>query len=270
MQNHRNLLSIIIATAYVILTLLLGNTAYAQPISATIKTYHPKDQGNFEKAHPDFDFDYESANFGKTTKIVYTLGRSGEYFFVLKKKILSTQRTSHYDNFAVAEILNPKSQTWEYHQDSWEHPTPKTSPNQIITTTTHNLYAFILLSDHGGYVEKARFQVFGNEIYWPAFDYPNCFVADEDKNGLPEFYLTFTGASDGLDAKPFSQIIYTLEGNKIIRSKATSYLPAGNPEDEHREEFDQNWRNLPPQIKKRSRSILKGVQPPRSRDCPLC
>jgi hypothetical protein len=244
-----------------ILAIFIGNTAFAQNNKLVVETYHPNDRKLFNQRYPDFDFDYNNDTLGKTTKLIYTRGTAGELLLVLKKKILRTYRISYYRDFAVHEQLDSKSQSWRYVKDGYQHPNTTEQPTAVVTETIHNLYALILLSDHGGYVEKSRFQVFGNEVYWPTFDYPNCFAADEDNNGIPEFYLTYMGMSDGLDAKPYSQIVYTTKGRSFFRSKAVAYFPAGNPEDEYHQEFDSNWKGLPLAIQNRSRSILNTMKP---------
>lgn len=124
----------------------------------------------------------------------------------------------------------------------------------------HNLYALILLHDHGTEIEKLKFQDFGNEVYWPEFDYANCSISDEDKDGMPEFYLSYMGESDGLDAKPYKQIIYTQTPKTkatFIKSKATAFYPAGNEEDVYRVEYDSNWKTLPQAIQQKSNNIIK-------------
>lgn len=51
-----------------------------------------------------------------------------------------------------------------------------------------------------------------------------CEVGDADKDGFPEFYLTYFGESDGLDAKPLKVIVYTKRGQKHFQNQK---LPDG-------------------------------------------
>ncbi|TDS17676.1 hypothetical protein [Sphingobacterium paludis] len=123
-----------------------------------------------------------------------------------------------------------------------------------------NLYAFILVEDHAGVLEKVRFQDFGNPLYWPAFDYDNCLVEDADQDGIPEFYLSYMGESDGLDAKPYKQIVYffgsAVPKAGVVKAKATAYYPAGNEEDVYTVAFDSAWQSMAPAVKERSKAIL--------------
>ncbi|WP_437919851.1 hypothetical protein [Sphingobacterium sp. LRF_L2] len=217
---------------FIITTLfaLFLNSLYAQERSENIKTYYPKDSVQFEN-DTDFPFQngpgYENKSFGKTTMITTARTNVGVFYFVFKKKILNTEDFMDSD---ARDVL-----------------------------TEHNLYAFIFLEDHNGLIQKARFRDFGNPVYWPQFDYQNCTISDEDNDGLPEFYLAYFGDSDGLDAKPYLQIVYTIpleKGKPFLKSKATAYYPAGNEEDIYEILFDENWEKLTPQVKAKSKGIL--------------
>lgn len=130
-----------------------------------------------------------------------------------------------------------------------------------ITYTTKNLRAYILLSDHGGYDRIQKFQDDGNAIYWPDFVYNDCFVDDADNDGYPEFYLTYFGLSDGLDAKPLKIIVYNSKvkvGDGFMKAKMTAFYPVGNEGDNYRVEYDEAWLSLPDAIKTRTKKILDG------------
>lgn len=126
----------------------------------------------------------------------------------------------------------------------------------------HNIYANLLVEDHGGTLLMAKFQDFGNEVYSPEFQYPYCQVDDADHDGSPEFYLTYFGSSDGLDAKPLKVIIYTASqsARKFEKSKATAWYPAGNEEDTYHVEYDANWKKLPSLVQARGLKILKDIK----------
>lgn len=131
------------------------------------------------------------------------------------------------------------------------------------TTKYHNLYAHLMLEDHGGTVQVAKFQDFGNEVYFPEFQYPYCQVHDADNDGVPEFYLSYFGLSDGLDDKPLKLIIYSSKNiihAKYVKSKATAWYPGGNEGHSYRTEFDANWNKLPQAIQARGMKILNEIK----------
>ena len=129
--------------------------------------------------------------------------------------------------------------------------------NDSYVFTQKNLHAYVLLQDHGGYLKKAVFKDFGNEVYWPEFQYKYCLVDDADKNGIPEFYVSYFGESDGLDAKPFKVITYTYDDhNTMFKSKATALYPAGNEEDVYTIEYDTNSNLLAKAIRKKIKWML--------------
>lgn len=134
--------------------------------------------------------------------------------------------------------------------------------SDALSVKYHNLYANILLEDHGGTLAVAKFQDFGNEVYTPEFQYPYCRVDDADNDGMPEFYLTYFGFGDGLDAKPLKVIVYTSShsNRKLEKSKATAWYPAGNEEDTYHVEYDTNWAKLPRAIQLRGKKILNDIK----------
>ena len=233
-------------TALIFSTFFLLQTNHLQSQNKSLKIdyYYPKDSSLFNKNITDFDFNYEKDLYGKTTMIIHCESAWGDFEFVFKKKI---NKLTHYGGDSVNVYDGGKVVRKDY--------------NQPYTISEHNLFAFVLVHDHGGTLEKIKFQDFGNEVYQPEFDYTFCSISDEDKDGKPEFYLCYMGESDGLDAKPFKQIIYTfpVAGNTkaMVKSKATAYYPAGNEEDVYKAAYDANWNLLPAVVQLKSKNILK-------------
>jgi hypothetical protein len=218
--------------------------SFAQIKPLKIKHYYPKDSLVFAKDFDEVEYHYERKQFGKTTMLIHCESEIGHFEFVFKKKILNLE---HFGGDSTNVYGANGKITKEY--------------NEPYTLSKHNLYALLLLHDHGGIIEKIKFQDFGNQVYWPEFDYPNCSISDENKDGIPEFYLSYLGESDGLDAKPYKQIIYTYfkdsPKKEFIKYKATSFYPAGNEEDIYSIEYDANWKKLPKTIQAKSNLILK-------------
>lgn len=212
--------------------------------------YYPKDSLRYEKQFPDQVYHVDRTEFGKTTMLIHVKSQIGTFDFIFKKKILKTEKFEGQ----FVDVYGTKSDgTNGVVRQDYIEP---------YILTEHNLYAFVYLYDHGGFLEKIRFQDFGNVVYWPEFDYPNCFAADADKDGIPEFYLTYSGFSDGLDPTEVKQIIYTVppqsKGKSFIKSKAVRYLikdSETNPDD-YRDSFDAQWKKLPKSIQNRSLKIL--------------
>ncbi|OUD36785.1 hypothetical protein [Flavobacterium sp. FPG59] len=245
---HKNYLTILLLVVY--------HFSFGQLKPIEVSYFYPKNEASFNSINDVISFDYESKKYGKTTMIVHSTGTFGSFDFIFKKKILKLTRTINFKNVSVEEEYNMATKKWKTTENSNAYP-PKTE--QAIDTTTystHHLYAIILAYDHGGVVEKVLFQDFGNEIYWPEFDYKNCSISDENKDGIPEFYLTYMGNSDGLDAKPLKQIIYSFANKKLEKSKATAYFPAGNEEDTFHIEYDINWKKLHKAIQTKSQKII--------------
>jgi hypothetical protein len=122
-----------------------------------------------------------------------------------------------------------------------------------VSDTTKMLSAFIIKEQNNKYIKKCTFQDSGSELYYPTFEYKYCLADDVDNDGQPEFYLTYFGESDGLDAKPLKVITYYL----FEKIKATAYYPAGNEEDEYYIDYDKNWKTLPKIIQKKVNHILE-------------
>ena len=145
----------------------------------------------------------------------------------------------------------------------WTFVKEEKQPGQHDQPSVHNLYADIVLEDHGGTLPIASFKDFGNEVYWPEFLYPYCIVDDADHDGTPEFYLTYFGASDGLDAKPLKVIVYSTEHRihaKYMKSKVTAYYPAVNEDDRYHVEYDTSWKKLPKPIADRAMELVREVK----------
>lgn len=226
-----------------------------------ISRYFPKDAQKY-KDQTNLNYSYGNGKYGKTELIIHCETDRSQYEFVLTKKIRSRKRTTQYkQGDVVRETFYLTKQQWEYNKESIKHQNIKSEVDYISDISDHDIYAFVLLQDHGSTVEKAVFKDFGNEVYWPEFKYAFCSAGDEDKDGTPEFYLSYYASSDGLDDQEFRQIIYTVptKGKNFVKSKATGIYPvdaeeiAGN----YRIEYDAHWKQLPEAIKRKSRTILK-------------
>ncbi|MGL4585150.1 MAG: hypothetical protein ACRCVU_19470 [Flavobacterium sp.] len=119
----------------------------------------------------------------------------------------------------------------------------------------------IYIEDHGGIVEKITFKDYAEGLAQPEFLLDYCFVKDSDKDGSPEFYLTYFMNSDGLDAKPLKVIIYTMKPNSytFYKSKITAYIPY-QEEDKYYTEEDANFKQLPSLIRKQAQDILTKIK----------
>lgn len=60
-----------------------------------------------------------------------------------------------------------------------------------------DLHAGIFLEDHGGLISKITFKDFAVGLAQPIYLINYCEVGDADKDGFPEFYLTYFQESDG-------------------------------------------------------------------------
>ncbi|WP_320054458.1 hypothetical protein [uncultured Acetobacteroides sp.] len=185
-------------------------------------------------------------NKGEITLLInVATPHQGCYVFLFKEKIIS--ETHHGGDSSDVYGTLPNGTFGVVRRDY----------NEPYTTTIKNLYGYILAEDHGGYVEKRKFQDFGNEVYFPEFLYDYCLVDDADGNGDPEFYLTYFGLSDGLDAKPLKVIVYS---SSCPKAKATAYYPGGNEDDVYYVTYDDSWSMLPKKIQQRANAIIKEVK----------
>lgn len=116
------------------------------------------------------------------------------------------------------------------------------------------------LEDHGGLIPQITFKDFAKDLGQPMYLINYCEVGDADKDGFPEFYLTYFGESDGLDAKPLKVIVYTKRGQKTLsKSKITGWIPY-QEEDQYHEERDANFNLLPKAIRLKAEKILKDAK----------
>jgi len=198
-----------------------------------IRYLHEKD--------PDFDLLNNSIvniGKGKTKLLIDVRTKSLEhYIFAFKENII---KISNYGGDSVDVYgLDNKPVRKDYVEP--------------VSDTTKMLSAFIIKEQNNKYIKKCTFQDSGSELYYPTFEYKYCLADDIDNDGQPEFYLTYFGESDGLDAKPLKVITYY----HFKKAKATAYYPAGNEEDEYYIDYDKNWKTLPKIIQKKVNHILE-------------
>lgn len=245
------------------MAILTGFVSQAQNKTLKVSRYLPADAKKY-KQQTGLSYSYEDGGYGTTELIVHCETDRAHYEFVFTKKVRSRTRFTHYkEDRSVQESYNFKSRQWEYVEGSAKHTDMKSAVDTTyVNIGDYVLYAFVVLQEQGGRVEKAVFKDFGNEVFYPRFDYPLCSVSDEDRNGNPEFYLSYFAISDGNDDKEFKQLIYTApavsaQGKNFIKSKATAYYPVEDTGAVYRVEYDANWKRLSEAVKSRSRAILK-------------
>ncbi|AZA85207.1 hypothetical protein C1637_15185 [Chryseobacterium lactis] len=120
-----------------------------------------------------------------------------------------------------------------------------------------DLYSGVFLEDHGGLLPKITFKDFAEGLAQPRYMINFCEIGDANKDGLPEFYLTYFEESDGLDAKPLKVIVYTNLGEKTFsKSKITGWIPF-QEEEQYREVKDENFKLLPKEIRLKAEKLLK-------------
>lgn len=238
--------------------LLLAIAAKAQETTIAVGYYYPKDSVRFGLQHRELPFGYRQSKYGKTTMIACCQSEAGCYYMIFKKQIRHLSRMIEYNNGAVGEVYDFTSRKWLHEEGTWSHAEMQGAPTDTTTYSIHNLYCLIVQATSTGMVEKGRFQDFGNEVYWPEFDYPSCSISDEDRDGIPEFYLSNMCNSDGLDAKPYKQLVYTLtdKSGTISKAKATAFYPAGNEEDTYHVEYDTSWQKMSVPVQRKSRRII--------------
>ena len=199
----------------------------------------------------DAEYQYVSNEFkreGVVTKIISADTPGGQYYFVFLEQRL--KKTVHTGDETTLYGLKRNGEWGEIRK----------TKDDDNTDIVKNIRAYVLLADHGGYVQKQKFQDFGNEVYWPGFIYPDCFIMDADGDGEPEFYLTYFADSDGMDPKPLKVIVYNSHqktDGKFLKAKATAFYPAGNEDDVYHVEYDESWLALPEAIKKAADGIIK-------------
>ncbi len=123
-----------------------------------------------------------------------------------------------------------------------------------------DLHSGIFVEDHGGLIQKMTFKDFAGGLVQPKYLLNLCEIDDANKDGFPEFYLTYFEESDGLDAKPLKVIVYTGLGKKAFtKSKITGWIPF-QEEDEYHEVQDANFKLLPKEIRLRAEKTLKDAK----------
>ncbi|WP_313580523.1 hypothetical protein [Chishuiella sp.] len=133
----------------------------------------------------------------------------------------------------------------------------KAKNKAFLNDNPKDLYAGIYIEDHGGIIPIITFRDFAKGLAQPKYLLNYCEVDDVDKDGFPEFYLTYFEESDGLDAKPLKVIIYTKTDNKnFLKSKITAWIPFQS-EDEYYEEKDYNFNLISQKIQHKAKKILK-------------
>lgn len=244
--------------ATTILLMLVAQGGFAQKAAVLTKIFYPKDSVQFTALHGEVGFGYRSREYGKTTMVICCTSEAGRFYMVFKKDIRHLSRMVEFDNGYAGEVFSFASKQWEHEEGTWSRHELKGEPKDTVVYSIHNLRCLILKKSAAGITEVARFQDYGNEVYWPEFDYPSCSISDEDRDGLPEFYLSYMGNSDGLDAKPYKQLVYTVGAapTAAVKAKATAYYPAGNEDDVYRVEYDQRWKQLPAPVRGKSKRLI--------------
>jgi hypothetical protein len=209
----------------------------AQKQAIKVQYFYPKDSAKYAQLGAHYNYHYQKEQFGRTTMIIHCESAKGTYDFIFKKKMKQTLREIIDSNATTTYLKN----------------------NELDITSIHDLFAFVIEHKQNGVIEKVKFQDFGSEVYWPEFDYPNCLVSDEDKDGLPEFYLSYLCESDGLDPKDYKQIIYVFNKSKtaFIKAKATASYAVEEVKNPYTLMYDANWLLLPKAIQLKSKALLK-------------
>ena len=139
----------------------------------------------------------------------------------------------------------------------WYLNESKAKNTAFLDDNPKDLYAGIYLEDHGGIIQVITFKDFAKGLAQPRYLVNHCEIGDADKDGFPEFYLTYFEESDGLDAKPLKVIVYTKKSDKtFLKSKITGWIPF-QLEDKYREEMDDNFKLLSKSVKMKAEKILK-------------
>lgn len=157
-------------------------------------------------------------------------------------------------------VMIVKSFVPNYGSYIWYLNESKAKGAGYLDDTPKDLHAGIFLEDHGGIIPLVTFNDFAVGLAQPRYLINFCELVDADKDGFPEFYLTYFEESDGLDAKPLKVIIYTNKDKKAFsKSKITGWIPF-QEEDEYREIKDINFIALPKEIRLKAEKILKNAK----------
>ena len=172
-------------------------------------------------------------------------------------------------NQIIEELGNPlsgnpvmivKSFVPNYGSYIWYLNESKAKGPAYLDENPKDLHAGIFLEDHGGIISQVTFKDFASGLAQPKYLINFCELADANRDGFPEFYLTYFEESDGLDAKPLKVIVYTKTDEKAFsKSKITSWIPF-QEEDLYREVKDTNFRALPKEIKMKAEKMLKDAK----------
>nr|WP_199162915.1 hypothetical protein [Elizabethkingia sp. ASV34] len=184
--------------------------------------------------------------------------RTGVYFSSDKKykEIIEELRNPLEGNpvmIVTSFVPNHGSYVWYLNEKKVEKGT-------YFNGIPKDLHSGIFLEDHGGLIPQIIFKDFAKDLGQPMYLINYCEVGDADKDGFPEFYLTYFGESDGLDAKPLKVIVYTKRGQKTLsKSKITGWIPY-QEEDKYHEESDASFKLLPKAIRLKAEKILKDAK----------
>lgn len=184
--------------------------------------------------------------------------RTGVYFSSDKKyneilEELGNPLTGNPVMIVKSFVPNYGSYVWYLNESKAEKPS-------YLTENPKDLHAGIFLEDHGGLIPKITFKDFAQGLVQPKYLINFCEIGDADKDGFPEFYLTYFEESDGLDAKPLKVIVYTNIGEKTFsKAKITGWIPF-QEEDQYREVKDENFKLLPKEIRLKAEKQLKDAK----------
>lgn len=143
---------------------------------------------------------------------------------------------------------------------AWFLNESKATYSAYLDDALKDLHAGVFLEDHGGLIPQMTFKDFAVGLAQPKYLINFCEVDDANRDGFPEFYLTYFEESDGLDAKPLKVIVYTKKAEKTFsKSKITCWIPFQEG-DEYHEEKDTNFKSLPQEIRLKAEKILKDAK----------
>lgn len=196
-----------------------------------------------------------AAHAADNIKVRYLYKKDAEFHAILDE---------FWDEKNVTMIIKTESLVgsfiWIFEKDHREANKKAKDPDAIYYKY-HNLYANLLVEDHGGTLLKAKFQEFGGPLYSPEFQYPYCQVDDADNDGWPEFYLTYFG-SNSEETQPLKVIIYMASAfsRKFEKAKATAWYPFDVDADPYHVDYDANWKRLPSLVQARGMMILNDIK----------
>ncbi|WP_326983940.1 hypothetical protein VUJ46_05205 [Chryseobacterium sp. MYb264] len=161
------------------------------------------------------------------------------------------------EGYPVMIVKIKASQSGSYF---WYLNESKATKKSFFDDHPKDLHAGIYLQEPGGLLPVITFKDFAEGLAQPRYLINHCEIADADKDGFPEFYLTYFTDSDGLDAKPLKVIVYTKKSRTSFqKSKITGWL-SFQPEDPYREEKDQHFKSLPAAVQMKAQKIIKDAK----------